>query len=150
MTFMAASFGGPSIEVERWDHPAAVHHRGETMRRLSLALAVAGVLAVAATSAALAAAPSVVKISAPVSGLRYNQKVVHAHAGRIKIVFTNASALSHNVDVEHGETELGKTKTVTHGTTSIWVTLKPGKYNFYCSVPGHEDAGMHGTLVVSK
>ena len=29
------------------------------------------------------------------------------------------------------------------------VTLKAGKYHFYCSVPGHEDAGMSGYLVVS-
>jgi uncharacterized cupredoxin-like copper-binding protein len=120
------------------------------MRRLSLAVAVIGVLAVTATSAALAGAPSVVRISAPASGLRYNQKVVRAHAGRIKIVFVNASTLKHNVNVEHGETELGKTPTISRGTASVWVTLKPGKYNFYCSVPGHEDAGMHGTLVVTR
>ena len=108
------------------------------MRRLTFALAVIGVLAVTAASA-LATTPNVVNISAPASGLRYNQKVVHAHAGRIKVVFTNNSALQHNVNVEKGETELGKTKTVTKGTASVWVTLKPGKYNFYCSVPGHED-----------
>ena len=35
------------------------------------------------------------------------------------------------------------------GTKKVTVTLKAGKYNFYCSVPGHEDAGMHGTLIVS-
>ena len=26
--------------------------------------------------------------------------------------------------------------------------LKPGKYSFYCPVPGHEAAGMKGTLIV--
>jgi uncharacterized cupredoxin-like copper-binding protein len=119
------------------------------MRRLSFTAAVIGILAVTAASAALATTPNVVKISAPASGLRYDQKVVHARAGRIKIVFTNKSALKHNVNVEKGETELGKTKTVSHGTAVVWVTLKAGKYNFYCSVPGHEDAGMHGTLVVT-
>ena len=119
------------------------------MRSLFVTAAVTGVLAVTAASPALAGKPNVAKISAPVSGLRYDQKVVHAHAGRIKIVFLNRSALKHNVNVEKGETELGKTKTIGRGTTSIWVTLKPGKYNFYCSVPGHEDAGMHGTLIVS-
>jgi len=119
------------------------------MRSLSFALAVTGLLAVTAASAALAGTPNVVKISAPASGLRYDHKVVHAHAGRIKIVFLNRSSLEHNVNVEKGETELGKTATVSHGTRSVWVTLKPGTYNFYCSVPGHEDAGMHGTLVVT-
>ena len=119
------------------------------MRRLSFAVAITGVVAVVAASAAFAAAPNIAKFSAPVTGLRYDRKVVHAHAGRITIVFLNRSPLRHNVNIEHGETELGKTATIARGTTSVWVTLKPGKYNFYCSVPGHEDAGMHGTLVVA-
>jgi plastocyanin len=120
-----------------------------TMRRLSFAAAAAGILAVTAASAAFAATPNAVKIVASPTGLKYTQKVVRAHPGRIKITFVNPSALKHDVNVEKGETELGKSKTITKGTTTFYVTLKAGKYNFYCSVPGHEDAGMHGTLVVS-
>jgi plastocyanin len=92
---------------------------------------------------------SVVHISAPLSGLRYDQKTVHARAGKVKVVFVNRSALKHNVNVENGEQELGKTATIARATTSMIITLKAGKYNFYCSVPGHEAAGMHGTLIVS-
>lgn len=119
------------------------------MRRLVLSLVAAGVLAVTAISTATATTTTTVHLSAPVSGLRYNQKVVHAHTGRIKIVFLNHSALKHNVNVEKGEHELGHSATVSRGTTTFFVTLKRGTYNFYCSVPGHEDAGMHGTLIVS-
>jgi len=119
------------------------------MRKLLLVLVATGALAAAAVSTATAATPNVVHLSAPVSGLRYDQKVVHAHAGKIKIIFLNRSPLKHNVNVEHGEHEFGKSKTVTHATTTFFVTLKAGKYNYYCSVPGHEDAGMHGTLIVS-
>ena len=40
-------------------------------------------------------------------------------------------------------------KQVSGGATSrIVVNLKPGSYTFYCSVPGHEQAGMKGTLTV--
>jgi plastocyanin len=119
------------------------------MRRLVLTLVAAGALAGAAISTAATTTPSVVHLSAPVSGLKYSQKVVRAHAGRIKIVFLNRSALKHNVNVEHGEREFGKSTTISRSTTTFFVTLKAGKYNFYCSVPGHEDAGMHGTLIVS-
>jgi uncharacterized cupredoxin-like copper-binding protein len=30
----------------------------------------------------------------------------------------------------------------------VTVNLKPGTYTFFCSVPGHEQGGMKGTLVV--
>ena len=36
------------------------------------------------------------------------------------------------------------------GTSTIDIAnLKAGTYTFYCSVPGHEAAGMKGTLTVS-
>ena len=86
------------------------------MRRFSsLSIGVlAGVLLVlpAVASAGSTRATSVVHISAPVSGLRYSQKIVRAHAGRIKIVFLNRSPLKHNVRLEVGEKEFGGTKTI--------------------------------------
>ena len=120
------------------------------MRKFALALVIVAACVVPTVSyAASSSTISVVHISAPVSGLRYDQKTVHARAGKIKIIFLNRSALKHNVNVEHGEHEFGKSATISHGTTTMFVTLKAGRYNYYCSVPGHEGAGMHGTLIVS-
>jgi plastocyanin len=119
------------------------------MRSLVLTLIVGGVLAGTAISTATASTTAIVHMSAPASGLKYDQKIVRAHAGRIKIVFLNRSAIKHNVNIEQGEHEFGKSATVSHATTTFFVSLKAGKYNVYCSVPGHEDAGMHGTLIVS-
>ena len=34
------------------------------------------------------------------------------------------------------------------GTSKVTANLKPGTYEFYCSVPGHEAGGMKGTLTV--
>lgn len=120
--------------------------------RLTGTLALAAALTtavVAAGTAGAATTTNTVKVTAVASGLKYNTKVLRAHPGRIKIVFTNQSTLHHNVRIESGETELGGTKKITKGQTVAYVTLKKGTYNFYCSVPGHEDAGMHGRLIVS-
>ena len=34
------------------------------------------------------------------------------------------------------------------GAQSKKIDLKPGKYTFYCNIPGHRAAGMQGTLTV--
>ena len=131
---------------------AATTDKQEARLRRTAALALAAALTtaiVAAGTAGAATTTSVVKLTALASGLKYNTKVLHAHPGKIKIVFTNQSPLQHNVRIESGETELGGTKKITKGQTVAYVTLKKGTYNFYCSVPGHEDAGMHGKLIVS-
>jgi len=119
------------------------------MRKPYVYLAIIAVLTMATASTALASAANVARFSTSKTGFRYDQKVVHVHHGRIRVVFVNKSSMKHNVNIEQGETELGKTKTIGKGATAIWVKLKAGTYNFYCSVPGHEDAGMHGTLIVS-
>jgi plastocyanin len=67
----------------------------------------------------------------------------------VTIAFTNLSSLHHNVRLEIGEKEFGGTKTIGHGSTTVTVKLSKGTYHYYCSVPGHEDAGMSGHLIVS-
>lgn len=125
------------------------------LRKLPLALialVAVAVVAVAVTPGAFAkngATLSVVHLTAVKSGLAYNTKKLTAKAGRIKLVFTNLSPLKHNVKLEQGEKEFGGTKTISTGATSVIVTLKKGVYHFYCSVPGHEGAGMSGYLTVS-
>jgi len=117
---------------------------------LALAIATATAVIVAGPAGARpSATPTVVNVSALASGLKYNTKVLRAHPGKIKLVFTNKSTLKHDVRIESGEHELGGTKTIGKGQTVAYVSLKKGTYNFYCSVAGHEDAGMKGKLIVS-
>lgn len=118
----------------------------------AIAAVAAATLAGGAVGAQLAlAAPNanVVRVSAVASGLKYNAKVLHAKAGAVTLRFTNLSGLRHNVKLEIGEKEYGGTRTIGHGSTHVTVRLAKGVYHFYCSVPGHEDAGMSGTLYVS-
>ncbi len=94
---------------------------------------------------------STVEIEAdPGGGLAFTQKEVTAKAGDVTIDFNNPQALGHDVSVESsGGEEEGKTEIITEGSSSATLEgLKPGKYTFYCSVPGHREAGMEGTLTV--
>ena len=94
---------------------------------------------------------SVVQIEAAGgSELAYVQKEVKAKAGPVSIEFTNPQSLSHDVAVEDSSgKELGKTELVADGSSTATIgNLKPGEYTFFCTVPGHREAGMEGTLTV--
>jgi outer membrane protein assembly factor BamB len=82
--------------------------------------------------------------------LLFDTNKLTAKAGKVTIKFTNDSAISHNVVLVNSANKvLGKTPTFDGGAKSFSATLKPGTYTYYCSVPGHRQAGMQGALTVS-
>ena len=83
----------------------------------------------------------------PGGALKFDKTSLTAKAGKVTVVMTNDSSLPHAVEVEGNGMEV-KTKTVTGGNAHVSAKLKPGKYEFYCPVDGHKDAGMKGTLTV--
>jgi plastocyanin len=93
---------------------------------------------------------STVDISTPSgSDLAFDQKTASAKAGNVTIDFDNKQPLQHNVAVADSSGKvLGQTDLVSSGTANATVNLQPGTYTFYCTVPGHRDAGMEGTLTV--
>jgi plastocyanin len=88
-------------------------------------------------------------IEAASSGLAFASDTATAKAGKVTVNFTNPQPLTHDVAIEDssGKT-IGKTELIAEGSDSAVVNLKPGEYTFYCSVPGHREAGMEGTLTV--
>ena len=79
----------------------------------------------------------------------FDTDTLNAKAGNVTVDFTNDSSIAHDVVVsDQGNKVLGKTPVFNGGTKSFNVTLKPGSYTYYCSVPGHREAGMQGTLTV--
>jgi plastocyanin len=113
------------------------------------------------TAAAPATAPSTTPAPAPAAAtaltlaanatgqLMYNTKALSAKAGKVTITMSNMSPLEHNVTIAQGSTVLGATPTFIGGSKTLTLSLKAGTYTFYCSVPGHRQAGMEGTLTVS-
>lgn len=105
-----------------------------------------------ATSATPAPAGGSEKLSLeanPEGQLAYNTKSLSAKAGTISVDFTNSAPLAHNVTIESSSGEkVGATPTFQGGSKTLSVSLKPGTYKFFCTVPGHRQAGMEGTLTV--
>lgn len=85
----------------------------------------------------------------PSGELAYTSTSETSEAGEVTVDFKNPQGLSHDVAIEdEGGKTVGKTDVIPKGETSTKVNLKPGDYTFYCSVPGHREAGMEGSLTV--
>ena len=86
----------------------------------------------------------------PGGQLAYATDTLSAKAGNVTIDFKNPQALTHDVAVEDSSgKEVGKTELIAEGeTTAALENLKPGTYTYFCTVPGHREAGMEGTLTV--
>jgi plastocyanin len=93
---------------------------------------------------------SAIDVEADPSGsLAFTTDSAEAKAGKDTVNFTNSSPVPHDVRIESsGGEDIGGTEVISEGNESATVELKPGKYTFYCSVPGHRQAGMEGTLTV--
>ena len=67
-------------------------------------------------------------------------------AGNITFEVENDGKIPHDLAIKGGK----KTPIIqAGGKTQLVVDLKPGKYHLYCSVPGHEAAGMKIDVTVS-
>lgn len=109
-----------------------------------------------ATSSSSAAAPSsggahAIAIAADPSGaLKFDKTSLTAKAGKVTFTFTNKAPVGHNFTIQtSGGATVAATPTFNGGAKTVSATLKPGKYTFLCTVPGHAMAGMKGTLTVS-
>lgn len=58
-------------------------------------------------------------------------------------------SIEHTFLIEGVEGDAVIAECAADGTGSGTVTLEAGEYRFYCDVPGHEEAGMEGTITAS-
>lgn len=109
-----------------------------------------GVLAEAGkpkTSAKPIAAKGGTLTIAAIDGTAFQSTQATAPAGKLTVKMPNKSAIQHDIGLK--QVAGAKGQVVPQGGTSTFtVDLKPGKYTYFCSVPGHEEAGMRGTLTV--
>ncbi len=94
-------------------------------------------------------AGQVVEIPIADSGFAFTTTTATASAGTVTLKSVNPQSLTHDISIKgNGVDEKGNQ--VSNGDTStVTADLKPGTYEYYCSVPGHEQQGMKGTLTVT-
>ena len=91
-----------------------------------------------------------VEVTAAADTLAYDQDSLDSASGSVTIDFTNPSTTGHDVRIEDESGEdIGGTDVVADDSATATVDLEPGSYTFFCSVPGHREAGMEGTLTVN-
>ena len=67
----------------------------------------------------------------------------------VTIIFKHVGKIAHNFGI--GEFGV-RTATILQGKTDeiTFTPTKAGTFPFWCSVPGHRDAGMQGTFIVKE
>jgi uncharacterized cupredoxin-like copper-binding protein len=74
-----------------------------------------------------------------------------AHTGKIDVFINNDGTIVHNFAVNVDGKEVKSADVKPGQKIQFSVTIeKAGDYTYYCAVPGHEAAGMKGTLTVSS
>ena len=82
-----------------------------------------------------------------IPGMRFDQKKLMVKAGEtVALRLDNAHSTPHSFDIDALDVHVP----VAAGAQSLilFTPTQPGVYTFYCSLPGHREAGMEGTLVV--
>jgi plastocyanin len=91
-------------------------------------------------------------VSSPADGgLIFQPDGLIAKPGNVTISYDNPSPVPHSIAVATANGNiLGQVQPFTDGKQSVTLTnLAPGKYIFFCTVPGHREAGMEGDLTVT-
>jgi uncharacterized cupredoxin-like copper-binding protein len=89
------------------------------------------------------------KVDADPSGaLKFTKSTLSAKAGRVTITMDNPSPVEHAIGIKGNGVQQDGSTVGKGGVSTVTANLKAGKYEFYCPVDAHEQAGMKGTLTV--
>lgn len=97
------------------------------------------------------AAATTLDVTSPSDGsLVFDPDGLEAKPGSLTITYSNPSQVQHSLAVENAAGDvLGETQIFTGGEQEVTLNdLTAGEYVFFCTVPGHREAGMQGDLTV--
>ena len=86
--------------------------------------------------------------AAPTGQLLFLAKNATATAGPVTLRMKNMSSVQHDIAITGNCVNKVGAVVSNGGVSTVSATLAPGTYTFYCSVDGHRQAGMVGTITV--
>jgi plastocyanin len=101
--------------------------------------------------AAPSPAATVLDVTSPEDGgLVFEPTGLESQPGDLTLTYANPSQVPHSLALATANGNvLGETSVFADGEESVELAdLAPGKYVFYCTVPGHREGGMEGDLTV--
>jgi plastocyanin len=102
----------------------------------------------AASPSSTAGGGATLSLQADPSQLKFDKSALSAKAGKVTIAMKNPSQVQHDVAIEGNGVNVQGAIVGNGGTSTATASLKAGTYTFFCSVDGHRQAGMQGTLTV--
>jgi mono/diheme cytochrome c family protein len=84
----------------------------------------------------------------PTGALAFTASNALAPPGSVELVMANKANVQHDISLKGNGVNKQGPRVGKGGTSKVTASVKPGKYTFYCSVPGHEAGGMKGSLTV--
>ena len=122
---------------------------GAVAGALALAAALAGVGATAGTTpAGVLAGEAAVAARFVAEDLAFVEAPEQVDAGDVTIILRNDGALHHDIAFDGVNGSNPVSGSAPGATTSARLRLPPGAYVYFCTVPGHREAGMAGELLV--
>jgi uncharacterized cupredoxin-like copper-binding protein len=82
--------------------------------------------------------------------LAFNTDSLEAKAGQVTVVMDNpsSSGIPHGIAISGNGVDKTGDVVQPGSSSTVKAKLAKGTYTFFCPVPGHEEAGMKGTLTV--
>ncbi|HEY6771083.1 MAG TPA: cupredoxin domain-containing protein, partial [Solirubrobacterales bacterium] len=102
----------------------------------------------ASTGAAATGSSKTVDLSAV--DYKFNPSDVSLNQGDVTFRLTNDGQQPHSLEIEdvNGQDQELESDVQPGDSNTLTVNLPPGKYEFYCPVPGHKELGMEGDITV--
>lgn len=117
--------------------------------KLFTLIALLGILLAACGGSTEPTEPAPLETTIIALDIKWDVENLEAKAGqKITITLNNEGLLDHNFSIK----DLGIDINIAAGGTEVatFVITEPGTFDYFCNVPGHQEAGMTGTITVSE